>query len=159
MDLKDSISNLSDVLTGFRPVHVGLQYGTHYLSIPDGEKSSWRDMDCAYRVISRYVDYVFDVDLPEHDPFLFSMLGEGWTVDSKFRLFATEWMHYGSDWGFWNYKPNRVSCVGVVSMMLRTVGIPLTATTSYKMFKELRELERIGIYRIKLNEELSKHPT
>lgn len=148
MDLKDSLSVLSDVLTGFRAVHVGLQYGDHYLAIPDGEKSSWREMSSAYRVIAPYIRYEVSIDPPDHDPGIVALSGEGWTVDSKARLFATEWLHYGADWGFWNHRPSRTSCVGTIAMLLNTMGVHVTATTSQKLLLQLKDMERGGLHGI-----------
>jgi hypothetical protein len=150
MDLKDPLSISSGVLTGFRAVHLGLKYGDHYLTVPNGEISSWRSYNAAHRVITPYIHSSWHVDLSLGSPTMVAMLGEGWHVDSRWRLFLTEWAHQGADMGLWSCRPPRVTCVGTVSNILRACDIPITASTSLGLYNQLQSLHgRFGIERIK----------
>ena len=149
MDLKDSLSTLSGAFTGFRAVHVGLKYGDHYLTLPEGEISSWRSYEAAHRVITPHIRSSWHVDLSVGSPLMVAMLGEGRLVDSKYRLLWTEWAHQGADLGLWKYRPSRTSCVGTVATILRSCHIPVTATTSLGLHTQLSSLNgRYGIERV-----------
>jgi hypothetical protein len=150
MDLKDPLSTISDVLTGFRAVHLGLKYGDNYLTLPEGEISSWRPYEAAHRVITPYIHSSWHVDLSVGSPLMVAMLGEGRLVDSKLRLFLTEWAHQGADLGLWKYRPFRTSCVGTVATILRSCHIPVTATTSLGLHSQLSALQgQYGIERVR----------
>lgn len=150
MDLKDSLSTLSDVLTGFRAVHLGLKYGDNYLTLPEGEISSWRSYAAAHRVITPYIHSSWHVDLSVGSPLMVAMLGEGHMVDSRWRLFLTEWAHQGADMGLWKFRPERTSCVGTVANILRSCQIPVTATTALGLHTQLSSLSgRYGIERVR----------
>lgn len=146
MDLKDPLSISSGVLTGFRAVHLGIKVGPHYLTLPEGEASSWRPYEAAHKVITPYIHSSWHVDLSLGSPSMIAMLGEGWVVDSRLRLFLTEWPHYGADHGLWSWRPHRISCVGTISMILSSCNIPVTATTAPGLHSQLSLLE--GLYGI-----------
>ena len=145
MDLKDPLGLLSDMLTGFRPIHIGMRYGDHYLSVPRNEPSSWRPYDVAHKIVSSKIVHSFEIDPPYHDPKLVALMGEGWIVDSGLRMFLTEWLHVGADLGMWSYKPDRVTCVGTISRQLRLAGLPIYSTTSCGLYKELMSLRNAGL--------------
>lgn len=150
MDYGDSLCLLSEIITGFRPIHMGLRYGDFYLTVPDGQVSSWRTAASADRVLSRLTTYSFSVDLSSGNPMTVGMLGEGHVVDSKMGLFWKQLVHLGADMDLWKWRPPITSCVGTVNLILRACDIPVTATTAQGMFAQLNGLQgRYGIRRIK----------
>lgn len=140
MDLKDALCILSDMLTGFRPIHVGLRYGGHYLTVNTDKPSEWHLVETADKVISPYIKHSFSIDPPDHDPLMIAMLGEGWIADSKTKLFMTEWIHIGMDLGKYTCKPRRTTCVGTAATLLNHMGLPIESTTSLGLFNELTKL-------------------
>ena len=83
-------------------------------------------------------------------PLMVAMLGEGHMVDSRWRLFLTEWAHQGADMGLWKFRPERTSCVGTVANILRSCQIPVTATTALGLHTQLSSLSgRYGIERVR----------
>lgn len=150
MDYGDSLCLLSEICSGFRPVHMGLRYGDFYLTVPDGHVSSWRTAASADRVVAPLTTYSFAVDLSAGCPMTVGMLGEGHLVDSRWALFWKQWVHLGADMGLWKWKPRITSCVGTINLVLRACEIPVTATTAQGLYAQLTALEgRYGIRRIK----------
>lgn len=145
MDLKDPLGVLSDALAGFKPIHLGMRYGDFYLSVPRNEPSSWKPYNIAHRVVAPLIVHSFEFNPPEHDPKLVAMIGEGWIVDSGFRMFLTEWLHVGADIGAWRYRPKRTTCVGTVVNVLNAMHVPVLSTTSRGLYNEMMALQNAGL--------------
>ena len=133
MDLQDPLSVLSGFCRSDRAIHVGFRYNDHYLTLPKNERSSWRGAAAAEAVVQKYIIYSYGVDAPDHDPALLSLLGEGHVVDGPTKLFLTD---LSSVVGI---RPRRVSCVGVVSTLLRAAGLAVDAYTAPELRRQLEQ--------------------
>lgn len=149
LDLKGWYSWTPLILTGFRPVHVGLKLGDLYLVSSRDEPSYWTTWDLAEPIITPFVEHSFDLGERQFDPVLVTMSGQGHMVSNARRLFFTEFAHYGADRGLWKWRPQRTSCVGVATTVMKAMGIHTTMTTSQCLFHQLKEMSGLDIRQIK----------
>ncbi len=153
LDCKDLLCDVNELLGGFRPIHCGFKLHDHYICPPrssDGP-AVWIKYDQACRYYGRYVVHSFGLTDRDYDPCLLALIPDGVVVSSPWRLAWTELVHWGANEGLWRWKPHRINCAGIISMMLQTMDYPITATTSHHLYKQLNDLSlnpRSGIRKL-----------
>jgi len=133
---EDLESRMYRFLTGFSSPHVGLGLYSHYLISPgEGRKMGWYPRNTIERLMGNTRTASFTIYTDNLDGGAIALLGDGHVVSPKHVRIYNEIVNF--------YRlplptPKTTTCVGVVSSILRMVGLPIRGRTAKELHDELR---------------------